>query len=134
MNDPAVFSFLSQTLCSHGGRLGLRELQEYVGLSAPQLQDTLSAAGPRRFLVVEGGTEVLAVTDVRVCVLKECHGCERLHLCKLHLMGRCHLRPSPAGGAAPAPVSREERAIITSDTAAGDPCSGRTRVLLSLCR
>ncbi|XP_068859536.1 protein mono-ADP-ribosyltransferase PARP12-like isoform X1 [Aphelocoma coerulescens] len=94
MNDPAVFSFLSQTLCSHGGRLGLRELQEYVGLSAPQLQDTLSAAGPRRFLVVEGGTEVLAVTDVRVCVRKECHGCERLHLCKLHLMGRCHLRPS----------------------------------------
>ncbi|XP_041906311.1 protein mono-ADP-ribosyltransferase PARP12-like isoform X1 [Corvus kubaryi] len=94
MSDPAVFSFLTQTLCSHGGRLGLRELQEYVGLSAPQLQDTLSAAGPRRFLVVEGGTEVLAVTDVRVCVRKECHGCERLHLCKLHLMGRCHLRPS----------------------------------------
>lgn len=93
MSDPAVSSFLTQTLCSHGGRLGLRELQEYVGLSAPQLQDTLSAAGPRRFLVVEGGTEVLAVTDVRVCVRKECDGCERLHLCKLHLMGRCHLRP-----------------------------------------
>ncbi|NXE40178.1 PAR12 polymerase, partial [Ptilorrhoa leucosticta] len=94
MSDPAVFSFLTQTLCAHGGRLGLRELQEYIGLSAPQLQDTLSAAGPRRFLVVEGGTEVLAVTDVRVCVRKECDGCERLHLCKLHLMGRCHLGPS----------------------------------------
>ncbi|NXH24198.1 PAR12 polymerase, partial [Myiagra hebetior] len=94
MSDPAVSSFLTQTLCSHGGRLGLRELQEYVGLSAPQLQGTLSAAGPRRFLVVEGGTEVLAVTDVRVCVRKECDGCERLHLCKLHLLGRCHLRPS----------------------------------------
>ncbi|NWV47968.1 ZCCHV protein, partial [Daphoenositta chrysoptera] len=94
MSDPAVSSFLTQTLCAHGGRLGLRELQEYVGLSARQLQDTLSAAGPRRFLVVEGGAEVLAVTDVRVCVRKECDGCERLHLCKLHLMGRCHLRPS----------------------------------------
>ncbi|NWW02553.1 PAR12 polymerase, partial [Oreocharis arfaki] len=94
MCDPAVSSFLTQTLCAHGGRLGLRELQEYVGLSAPQLQDTLSAAGPRRFLVVEGGTEVLAVTDMRVCVSKACDGCERLHLCKLHLMGRCHLRPS----------------------------------------
>ncbi|NXI83756.1 PAR12 polymerase, partial [Rhipidura dahli] len=94
MSDPAVSSFLTQTLCSHGGRLGLRELQEYIGLSASQLQDTLSAAGPRRFLVVKGGTEVLAVTDVRVCVRKECSGCERLHLCKLHLMGRCHLRPS----------------------------------------
>ncbi|NWV75346.1 PAR12 polymerase, partial [Dasyornis broadbenti] len=94
MSDPAVSSFLTQTLCAHGGRLGLRELQEHVGLSAPQLRDTLAAAGPRRFLVVEGGTEVLAVSDVRVCVRKECHGCERLHLCKLHLMGRCHQGPS----------------------------------------
>ncbi|NXO16866.1 PAR12 polymerase, partial [Oriolus oriolus] len=94
MSDPAVSSFLTQTLCAHGGRLGLRELQEYIGLSAPQLQDTLSAAGPRRFLVVEGGMDVLAVTDVRVCVRKECDGCERLHLCKLHLMGRCYMKPS----------------------------------------
>ncbi|NWZ36366.1 PAR12 polymerase, partial [Brachypodius atriceps] len=94
MCDPAVSSFLTQTLCSHGGRLRLRELEETVGLSAPQLQDTLWAAGPRRFLVVEGGSVVVAVTDVRVCVLKECEGCERLHLCKLHLMGRCHLGPS----------------------------------------
>ncbi|NWW21888.1 PAR12 polymerase, partial [Falcunculus frontatus] len=93
MSDPAVSSFLTQTLCAHGGRLGLRELQEYIGLSASQLQDTLAVAGPRRFLVVEGGTEVLAVTDVRVCVRKECDGCERLHLCKLHLMGRCYLGP-----------------------------------------
>ncbi|XP_068046628.1 protein mono-ADP-ribosyltransferase PARP12-like isoform X3 [Anomalospiza imberbis] len=94
MCDPAVCSFLTQTLCTHGGRLGLRELQENVGLSALQLQDTLAAAGPRRFLVVEGGQVVLAVTDARVCVRKECDGCERLHLCKLHLMGRCHLGPS----------------------------------------
>ncbi|NXH48134.1 PAR12 polymerase, partial [Dicaeum eximium] len=94
MCDPAVSSFLTQTLCAHGGRLGLRELQENIGLSALQLEDTLSAAGPRRFLVVGDGAVVLAVTDVRVCVRKECDGCERLHLCKLHLMGRCHLGPS----------------------------------------
>ncbi|NXP89075.1 PAR12 polymerase, partial [Passerina amoena] len=94
MCDPAVSSFLTQTLCAHGGRLGLRELQENIGLSAQQLQDTLSAAGPRRFLLLEGGQVVLAVTDARVCVRKECDGCERLHLCKQHLMGRCHLGPS----------------------------------------
>ncbi|XP_038008917.1 zinc finger CCCH-type antiviral protein 1-like isoform X2 [Motacilla alba alba] len=94
MCDPAVSSFLTQTLCAHGGRLGLRELQENIGLSALQLKDTLSAAGPQRFLLIEGGQVVLAVTDVRVCVRKECDGCERLHLCKLHLMGRCHLGPS----------------------------------------
>ncbi|NXP35528.1 PAR12 polymerase, partial [Leiothrix lutea] len=94
MCDPAVSCFLTQTLCAHGGQMGLRELEETVGLSASQLQDTLRAAGPRRFLVLEGGTVVVAVTDVRVCVLKECGGCERLHLCKLHLMGRCNLGPS----------------------------------------
>uniref|UniRef100_A0A8C3NN61 Poly [ADP-ribose] polymerase n=1 Tax=Cyanoderma ruficeps TaxID=181631 RepID=A0A8C3NN61_9PASS len=94
MCDPAVSCFLTQTLCAHGGRLGLRELEETIGLSASQLHDTLRAAGPRRFLVLEGGTVVVAVTDVRVCVLKGCDGCERLHLCKLHLMGRCHLGPS----------------------------------------
>ncbi|NXO38877.1 PAR12 polymerase, partial [Locustella ochotensis] len=94
MCDPAVSSFLTQTLCAHGGRLRLQELEETVGLSASQLRDTLSAAGSRRFLVVEGGPAVVAVTDVRVCNLKECDGCERLHLCKLHLMGRCHLGPS----------------------------------------
>ncbi|XP_015483310.1 zinc finger CCCH-type antiviral protein 1-like isoform X1 [Parus major] len=91
MCDPAVSSFLTQTLCAHGGRLGLQELQENIGLSTLQLQDTLSAAGPRQFLVLEGGLAVLAVTDVRVCVRKECDGCERLHLCKLHLMGRCYV-------------------------------------------
>ncbi|NXR51325.1 PAR12 polymerase, partial [Hippolais icterina] len=94
MCDPAVSSFLTQTLCAHGGKLKLQELEETIGLSAPQLQDTLWAAGPRRFLVVETGPVVVAVTDVRVCVLKECAGCERLHLCKLHLMGRCHMGPS----------------------------------------
>ncbi|XP_056363612.1 zinc finger CCCH-type antiviral protein 1-like isoform X19 [Oenanthe melanoleuca] len=94
MCDPAVCSFLTQTLCAHGGRLGLRELQENIGLSALQLEDTLSAAGPRRFLKVGSGPVVLAVTDVRVCVRKVCDGCERLHLCKLHLMGRCHQGPS----------------------------------------
>lgn len=93
MCDPAVSSFLTQTLCAHGGRMRLRELEEIVGLPAPQLQDTLWAAGPRRFLVVERLPVVVAVTDVRVCVLKECDGCERLHLCKLHLMDRCHLGP-----------------------------------------
>ncbi|NXO21617.1 PAR12 polymerase, partial [Cisticola juncidis] len=94
MCDPAVSSFLTQTLCAHGGRMGLRELEETVGLSGPQLQGTLRAAGPRRFLALEGGPAVVAVTDARGCVLKECGGCERLHLCKLHLMGRCYVAPS----------------------------------------
>ncbi|KAM6417277.1 protein mono-ADP-ribosyltransferase PARP12-like [Pluvialis apricaria] len=92
MSDPAVCCFLTKTLCAHGGRLGLPEFQQHVGLSAQQLEETLSAAGAQRFLVVrDGRPSVLAVSAVRVCVRKECGGCERLHLCKLHLMGKCGL-------------------------------------------
>ncbi|XP_075572950.1 protein mono-ADP-ribosyltransferase PARP12 [Pelecanus crispus] len=96
MGDPAVCCFLTKTLCAQGGRLGLPELRQHIGLSAQQLEATLSAAGPQRFLVLRdggGGAEVLAVSAVRLCVRKECGGCERLHLCKLHLMGKCNLGP-----------------------------------------
>ncbi|NWR94649.1 PAR12 polymerase, partial [Furnarius figulus] len=93
MSDPAVCCFLTKALCAHGGRLALPELQRLVGLSEQQLAETLAAAGPRQFLL-RGGTEVLAVSAVRVCVRRECGGCERLHLCKQHLMGRCRLGPS----------------------------------------
>ncbi|NXL01208.1 PAR12 polymerase, partial [Mesembrinibis cayennensis] len=95
MSDPAVCCFLTKTLCAQGGRLGLPELQQHIGLSAQQLEETLSAAGPQRFLVLRGGggAEVLALSTVRLCVRKECRGCERLHLCKLHLMGKCNLGP-----------------------------------------
>eukprot|EP00076_Gallus_gallus_P024047 XP_015146091.1 zinc finger CCCH-type antiviral protein 1 isoform X2 [Gallus gallus] len=95
MGDPVVCSFLTKTLCAEGGRLGLAELQQHVGLSAQQLRETLQAAGPERFLLLTGAggaPEVLALTAVRICMRKQCEGCERLHLCKLHLMGRCSLR------------------------------------------
>ncbi|XP_061863091.1 zinc finger CCCH-type antiviral protein 1 isoform X2 [Colius striatus] len=94
MNDPTVCSFLTRTLCAHGGRLGLPELQQHIGLSAQQLKETLVAAGPQRFLVLRLGDseDVLALSAVRICVRKECVGCERLHLCKSYLMGKCNLR------------------------------------------
>ncbi|NXT21984.1 PAR12 polymerase, partial [Syrrhaptes paradoxus] len=93
MSDPAVCCYLTKTLCAQGGRLGLPELQQHVGLSVQQLQETLAAAGPQRFLVLRDGSGVVATSAVQVCVRKECGGCERLHLCKLHLIGRCHLGP-----------------------------------------
>ncbi|OXB80247.1 UNVERIFIED_CONTAM: hypothetical protein H355_009967 [Colinus virginianus] len=96
MCDPVVCNFLTKTLCANGGRLGLAELQQHVGLSAKQLHDTLQAAGPQRFLLrgAGGEPEVLALSTVRVCTRRQCEGCERLHLCKLHLMGKCELRYS----------------------------------------
>ena len=54
MGDPVVCSFLTKTLCAEGGRLGLAELQQHVGLSAQQLRETLQAAGPERFLLLTG--------------------------------------------------------------------------------
>lgn len=95
MLDPGVCSYLTETLCVKGGRLGLAELQQHVGLSEQQLRETLQAAGPERFLLLTGSRkepEVLALTAVRVCPRKQCEGCDRLHLCKLHLMGRCGRR------------------------------------------
>lgn len=94
MSDPSVCCFLTKTLCAHGGLLGLPELQQHIGLSRQQLEETLSAAGTQHFLVLRdsGGDRVLAVSAVRVCVRKECEGCDRLHLCKLHLMGKCNQR------------------------------------------
>ncbi|NXH12567.1 PAR12 polymerase, partial [Bucco capensis] len=95
MSDPVVCCFITKTLCAHGGQLGLPELRQCIGLSAEQLEQTLAAAGPQHFLIVRdgGGGRVLAMSDVRMCVRKECEGCERLHLCKQHLMGRCNLGP-----------------------------------------
>ncbi|XP_069721430.1 protein mono-ADP-ribosyltransferase PARP12-like [Phaenicophaeus curvirostris] len=92
MSDPAVSGFLTKALCAQGGRLTLPELQRIIRLSAPQLRDTLAAAGTERFLLpLDGDAGVLALAPLRVCARKDCGGCERLHLCKLHLMGRCHL-------------------------------------------
>uniref|UniRef100_A0A8C4XS41 PAR12 polymerase n=1 Tax=Falco tinnunculus TaxID=100819 RepID=A0A8C4XS41_FALTI len=96
MSDPAVCCFLTKVLCAHGGRLTLPQLRQHIDLSAQELERTLSAAGPHRFLMPQdggGGGGVLAVSAVRLCVRKECAGCDRLHLCKLHLMGRCNLGP-----------------------------------------
>uniref|UniRef100_A0A8C8REU9 Poly [ADP-ribose] polymerase 12 n=1 Tax=Pelusios castaneus TaxID=367368 RepID=A0A8C8REU9_9SAUR len=92
MSDPAVCCFLTKILCSHGGRLQASEIPQHVGLPAQQLEQILQDVGHQRFLVhTEGGARwVLAVSPLRLCVRKECTGCERLHLCKLNLMGRCN--------------------------------------------
>lgn len=94
MSDRDVWPFLTKTLCAHGGSLDLRELPQHVELPESQLGRIVRDAGPGRFLLQQaGGTcQVLAVTPLRLCVRKECKGCERLHLCKLHLMGRCRVR------------------------------------------
>uniref|UniRef100_A0A8B9CM66 C3H1-type domain-containing protein n=1 Tax=Anser brachyrhynchus TaxID=132585 RepID=A0A8B9CM66_9AVES len=122
MSDPVVCSFLTKTLCAQGGRLGLTELREHIDLSEQQLVETLQAAGPRRFLLTgDDGlpAEVLAVSDVRVCVLKECQGCDRLHLCKLHLRGKCNLGPSTPGQYSHDISSAENKKVLKTHELSG---------------
>ncbi|KAL8194464.1 UNVERIFIED_CONTAM: hypothetical protein K2H54_020451 [Gekko kuhli] len=101
MSDPAVCAFLTKVVCSHGGRLDCAQLSSYVaGLSEQQLRQVLEEGAPERFLLARApgaagdasSRSVVAVSTVRLCPQKECLGCERLHLCKLNLLGRCRVR------------------------------------------
>ncbi|XP_067325024.1 protein mono-ADP-ribosyltransferase PARP12-like isoform X2 [Anolis sagrei] len=96
MSDPAVCSFLTKVLCAHGGGAELGSLPGEVGLPEAQLKEVLGEAGPERYLSLSRGgcTWVLALTAARLCVRQVCarQDCERLHLCKQNLMGRCRAR------------------------------------------
>lgn len=94
MADPAVRSFLTKVVCSKGGRVEYSRLAGEVELPDQQLRQILEEPGRVRFLVRPQGdsTWVLAVSAVRLCVLRECSGCHRLHLCKLNLRWRCRVR------------------------------------------
>ncbi|XP_062839666.1 zinc finger CCCH-type antiviral protein 1 isoform X2 [Anolis carolinensis] len=94
MSDPAVCSFLTKVLCARGGVAELGELCGEVGLPEAQLKQVLEEAGPERYLRVsrDGAACVLALSAARLCVKQVCPGCERLHLCKQNLMGRCRAR------------------------------------------
>uniref|UniRef100_A0A8C6Y1H4 Zinc finger CCCH-type antiviral protein 1 n=1 Tax=Naja naja TaxID=35670 RepID=A0A8C6Y1H4_NAJNA len=93
MADPAVCCYLAKVLCSQGGCMRLSELPDEMGLSLSQLQQLIEDAGPERFLLASRGGDpcVLAVSPVRLCVRQVCTGCDRLHLCKLNLRGRCRV-------------------------------------------
>uniref|UniRef100_A0A8C3XR84 Poly [ADP-ribose] polymerase 12 n=1 Tax=Chelydra serpentina TaxID=8475 RepID=A0A8C3XR84_CHESE len=92
MSDPAVCSFITKVLCANGGLLEYGQIPQHVGLSEQQLEQILQDVGQERFLVHKerGSRWVLAVSPLRVCMRKECAGCERLHFCKLNLMGKCN--------------------------------------------
>ncbi|XP_033004142.1 zinc finger CCCH-type antiviral protein 1-like [Lacerta agilis] len=94
MSDPAVCSYIAKLLCASGGRMEQAVLVQQLELPEEQLRQILEEVGQERFLVRAQGpsTWVLAVSPVRLCVRKECPGCEQLHLCKLNLKGCCRVR------------------------------------------
>ncbi|XP_053114021.1 zinc finger CCCH-type antiviral protein 1-like isoform X4 [Hemicordylus capensis] len=100
MSDPAVCSFITKILCSEGGCLDYKRIPQFLGLSEHQLEQILQDAGKERFLVNQQGTscQVLAMSPVRLCLKNECGGCERLHICKKYIRGRCY-RPDRGRGA-----------------------------------
>ncbi|XP_023568611.1 UPF0606 protein KIAA1549 homolog isoform X2 [Octodon degus] len=101
MAEPTVCSFLTKVLCAHGGRMPLQDLRGHVELSPARLGDVLRRAGPERFLLqddaeAEGGDaqacRVVAVSSARLCARYqrgECQGCDQLHFCRRHMLGKC---------------------------------------------
>ncbi|XP_012661684.1 zinc finger CCCH-type antiviral protein 1-like [Otolemur garnettii] len=118
MAEATVCSFLTKVLCANGGRMFLQDLRGHVELSEAKLRDVLQRAGPDRFLLQEvemkeglwdaeaevaagaagaggGGASawrVVAVSSARLCARYqrgECRGCDQLHLCRRHMLGKC---------------------------------------------
>ncbi|XP_077166179.1 protein mono-ADP-ribosyltransferase PARP12-like isoform X2 [Paroedura picta] len=104
MSDPVVCAFLTKLLCGQGGRLEFALLPLHVaGLPEQQLRQIVEEGAPERFLLAaaprgsagassSSSRAVVAVSAVRLCPQKECPGCDRLHLCKLNLLGKCRVR------------------------------------------
>ncbi|KAM6168221.1 zinc finger CCCH-type antiviral protein 1-like [Erethizon dorsatum] len=100
MAEPTVCSFLTKVLCAHGGRMLLQDLRGHVELSPARLGDVLQRAGPERFLLQDveaeaggaGACRVVAVSSARLCARYqrgECQGCNQLHFCRRHMLGKC---------------------------------------------
>ncbi|GAB1290695.1 Zinc finger CCCH-type antiviral protein 1-like [Apodemus speciosus] len=118
MADLTLCAFLTKVLCAHGGRMFLQDLRGHVELSEAKLRAVLRRAGPERFLLQEvelrdgpwdaeaevaagagsgsgGGAtacRVMAVSSARLCARYqrgECQGCDQLHLCRRHMLGKC---------------------------------------------
>ncbi|KAG9472248.1 hypothetical protein GDO78_020591 [Eleutherodactylus coqui] len=90
MSDPTVIAFLTKLLCKHGGRLPRDVLPQFLELSTEQIDQILQDE-PHRFPQVGG--LVLAQTAARICskYLKNEpeEECDKLHLCRHYLQGRC---------------------------------------------
>ncbi|XP_077123259.1 zinc finger CCCH-type antiviral protein 1-like isoform X1 [Ranitomeya variabilis] len=90
MSDPTVTSYLTQLLCSHGGRLRRDQLSGYLELPPEQIEQILLDE-PQKFSLV--GDLVLARNPVRICTkyLKDEteEECDKLHMCRYYLQGKC---------------------------------------------
>ncbi|XP_066446909.1 protein mono-ADP-ribosyltransferase PARP12-like isoform X2 [Eleutherodactylus coqui] len=90
MSDPTVIAFLTKLLCKHGGRLPRDVLPELMELPADEIDQILQDE-PQKFLQVGG--LILAWTAARICTKylnnEPEEDCDKLHLCRHYLQGRC---------------------------------------------
>ncbi|XP_030071155.1 zinc finger CCCH-type antiviral protein 1 isoform X2 [Microcaecilia unicolor] len=101
MSDPVVAAYLTKLLCANGGCLPLLDIPKHLALSPVQIS-ALLAEEQSRFLLLEPGEDrvdealVLPLSPVRVCIgylrqQDECQGCDRLHLCRFFVLGKCRI-------------------------------------------
>ncbi|XP_069484828.1 mucin-17-like isoform X2 [Ambystoma mexicanum] len=94
MSDPSVSAFLTKQLCKHGGRLPLSDIPQHLDLTPEHIASILREEG-KRFPQPEPGT-VFAQSPIRLCggyLGGKCEStqCERLHLCRYFILGRCFI-------------------------------------------
>ncbi|XP_056373923.1 zinc finger CCCH-type antiviral protein 1-like isoform X1 [Hyla sarda] len=91
MSDPTVTAFLTKVLCKHGGRLPSDLLSGFCELSTEQIKQILQEE-PQKFPQV--GELVLARSSMKICTKylkneEEEEECDKLHLCRHYLQGKC---------------------------------------------
>ncbi|XP_030623309.1 protein mono-ADP-ribosyltransferase PARP12-like [Chanos chanos] len=86
---------LIHILCGHGGAMDYDSLID-ISSGMPDLSGLLETVIQNKelFTVVQNGESkrVIAKTNLRICSLSQCVGCNDLHLCKLYLLGKCGRR------------------------------------------
>ncbi|MEE6477939.1 hypothetical protein FKM82_011678 [Ascaphus truei] len=99
MSDNSALSLRARRLlCSSGGSMELGQLGRSLGLNAQQVEQLVEAEKGRSLMlhVQEEARVAVSRSAVRVCTDREqkCGGtCERLHLCRYHVLGSCSRSP-----------------------------------------
>ncbi|XP_069484823.1 protein mono-ADP-ribosyltransferase PARP12-like [Ambystoma mexicanum] len=94
MSDPSITAFLVQLLCEQGGCLTVSAIQKYLRLPPAQIGCILQEESSS-FVLLEPTSVVMPLSPVRLCTKERCQGCQRLHICRFVVLGKC-LRKSCA--------------------------------------
>ena len=79
-----------RAICRKGGTILYDDLAD-MGPTPLNCLDDMLMQNPDMFSVisVDGKKVVLARSNIRLCEIKDCKGCQGLHMCSLYLLGDC---------------------------------------------